>query len=143
MQTFVPRPDFAASAACLDRQRLGKQRVETLQILKALLTGSGWVNHPATKMWRGHELALMEYQAATVAEWTRRGYKDTCLEKSLQLVADHLTDGMSRDLPPWWGDERVHRSHRANLLRKLPEHYGPLFESDLEPMDGYYWPVSS
>ena len=34
MQTFLPYPDFARSAAVLDRQRLGKQRVEVLQILK-------------------------------------------------------------------------------------------------------------
>jgi len=28
MQTFLPYPDFARSAAVLDRQRLGKQRLE-------------------------------------------------------------------------------------------------------------------
>lgn len=28
VQTFLPFPDFAASAAALDRQRLGKQRAE-------------------------------------------------------------------------------------------------------------------
>ncbi len=36
MQTFLPYPDFARSAAVLDPARLGKQRVETLQILRAL-----------------------------------------------------------------------------------------------------------
>lgn len=36
MQTFLPYPDFAESASVLDRQRLGKQRVETLQVMKAL-----------------------------------------------------------------------------------------------------------
>ena len=36
MQTFLPFPDFVASARSLDRLRLGKQRVETLQILNAL-----------------------------------------------------------------------------------------------------------
>ena len=48
MQTFLPYPDFVASARCLDRRRLGKQRVEVLQLLRALLVpGSGWANHPA------------------------------------------------------------------------------------------------
>ena len=37
MQTFLPHPNFAASAHVLDRQRLGKQRVENLQIMSALL----------------------------------------------------------------------------------------------------------
>jgi hypothetical protein len=36
LQTFLPYPDFAESAAVLDRMRLGKQRVETLQIAQAL-----------------------------------------------------------------------------------------------------------
>lgn len=52
VQTFLPYPDFAQSAQCLDRQRLGKQRVEVLQLLKALKGESkGWKNHPAAKMW--------------------------------------------------------------------------------------------
>ncbi|MDQ1681515.1 MAG: hypothetical protein QOH99_56, partial [Frankiaceae bacterium] len=35
MQTFLPYADFGASARVLDDRRLGKQRVETLQILRA------------------------------------------------------------------------------------------------------------
>ncbi|HMC68015.1 MAG TPA: pyrimidine dimer DNA glycosylase/endonuclease V, partial [Mycobacteriales bacterium] len=37
MQTFLPYSRFDASAAVLDDLRLGKQRVETLQILRALV----------------------------------------------------------------------------------------------------------
>ena len=37
MQTFLPYENFAASAAVLDNKRLGKQRVETLQVIKAQL----------------------------------------------------------------------------------------------------------
>ena len=36
MQTFMPYPSFSRSASVLDRQRLCKQRVESLQILDAL-----------------------------------------------------------------------------------------------------------
>jgi hypothetical protein len=36
LQTFVPENTFEHSVRVLDRQRLGKQRVETLQIMKAL-----------------------------------------------------------------------------------------------------------
>ena len=43
MQTFLPFQDFAASAKVLDMKRLGKQRVETLQVLKAITTTDyGW-----------------------------------------------------------------------------------------------------
>ena len=64
MQTFLPVADFAESARLLDSPRLGKQRVETLQILRALeLPDYGWANHPAVRMWRGRTPALVAYGA--------------------------------------------------------------------------------
>ena len=36
MQTFLPYADFARCAAVLDPRRLGKQRVEVLQIMRAI-----------------------------------------------------------------------------------------------------------
>lgn len=54
MQTFLPYPSFRESAKCLDNKRLGKQRVECIQIIKAINNPKyGWQNHPAVKMWRG------------------------------------------------------------------------------------------
>jgi hypothetical protein len=142
MQTFVPYSDLAHSASVLDRQRLGKQRVETLQILKALCTPDyGWQNHPAVKMWRGHRAALLSYQEAICAEWTGRGYKDTCLEKSRLLINDISLDSSELLMPSWMGNETIHVSHRSNLLRKLPEFYKPVFESELSPDLPYVWPV--
>jgi len=86
MQTFLPLEDFTASAQSLDRQRLGKQRVECLQILNALSNpGYGWQNHPAVTMWRGAELSLAKYGVAICDEWLRRGYKDTCKAKILSF----------------------------------------------------------
>ena len=41
MQTFLPYPDFERSAKVLDNKRLGKQRVEVLQILNVLLRPGG------------------------------------------------------------------------------------------------------
>ncbi len=137
MQTFVPYPDFKNSALVLDYRRLGKQRVETLQILNSL-TGigkSGWINHPATKMWAGHESGLIAYGIAMCAAWKSLGYKDTCMEKiSLLGIAD------SNDLPSWWGDDRVHSSHRSNLIRKYPEHYSQFGWTD-DPAAAYVWPI--
>ena len=46
VQTFLPDPDFVATARLLDGRRLGKQRVEALQILRALHRQSyGWKAH--------------------------------------------------------------------------------------------------
>jgi hypothetical protein len=65
MQTFLPYANFSRTASVLDMKRLCKQRVETLQVMKALSDPSyGWQNHPAVKMWRGHRGALMMYQEA-------------------------------------------------------------------------------
>ena len=60
MQTFVPYPDCKLTAECLDYRRLGKQRVEAMQIINCLEgTGSThWTRHPAVRMWVGHTTAL-------------------------------------------------------------------------------------
>lgn len=138
MQTFLPYPDFQRSAQVLDRQRLGKQRVEAWQILKALLgISKGWVNHSACKMWRGHEVALMEYAFAMCDEWRfARGYKDTMTDRISEMVTSY--DLTQCDDPPWLGDEAFHLSHRSNLTRKLPGHYSRFWDvpSDLP----YVWP---
>lgn len=74
MQTFLPYEDYSWSAAVLDRQRLGKQRVEVMQILRALAGETiGWKNHPAVRMWRGSEYALIVYGLAVCHEWVGRG----------------------------------------------------------------------
>ncbi|NBR35827.1 MAG: cytoplasmic protein [Chitinophagales bacterium] len=136
MQTFLPYDSFIRSAECLDVKRLGKQRVEVLQILNALTgTSSGWQNHPATKMWRGHEAGLSAYGIAVCTVWKKRGYKDTCLHKIQSLVSPD-----KNDLPSWFGDDKFHDSHKSNLLRKNPIHYSQFnwgVADDLE----YYWPA--
>jgi hypothetical protein len=140
MQTFLPYPDYTKSASVLDRQRLGKQRVETLQILRTLCGESqGWKNHPAVKMWAGSELALFAYQIAIVVEWNARGYKDTCLDKSAELIRNHPWTKKSNTIPAWLGNEVLHASHRANLIRKNADHYGQ-FGWDEGPQEGYWWP---
>jgi len=62
MQTFLPYPDFAQSLRVLDSRRLGKQRLEAMQLLRAISAdGSGWSRHPAAAMWRGYTNALKQY----------------------------------------------------------------------------------
>lgn len=134
MQTFLPYPDFLQSVKVLDYRRLGKQRVETFQVLNILLDRTptkGWRNHPVTRMWTGYEEALKLYQNLTIEEWVKRGYKNTMQLE--QLDYKRIT------LPPWFGQKEFHRSHRSNLLRKDFEYYSQFFD---EPADlEYYWPV--
>ena len=142
MQTFLPYPTYMKSARALDRQRLGKQRVETLQLLKALHEGGGWSNHPAARMWRGYEPALVSYGAMVCIAWRNRGYKDTCLQKILAYDPDELRFDPSTPQPPWLGDPDLHASHRSNLLRKYPEWYGSFGWEEPDDLP-YVWPVSS
>lgn len=143
MQTFLPYPDLRASCVVLDDRRLGKQRVETFQILRALTFETyAWRNHPAVRMWRGFVPGLVRYGRENCREWMRRGYSDSLADKFLDW-----TDGLEPDdppLPPWFGWEPVHRSHRLALLRKEPEWYAerfPLEAAGLAGSDeGYVWP---
>ena len=140
MNTFLPYADFAASAATLDRLRLGKQRVEVLQILTALSRGPGapWYAHAATRMWLGHERQLAVYGLAVCAEWIRRGYRDTCAGKIAAAVEPF--DSASGSKPPWLGREEIHVAYRSNLVRKAPEHYRQ-FWPDVPDNLEYVWPV--
>jgi hypothetical protein len=141
MQTFLPYPDMIRSAGCLDYRRLGKQRVETKQILLALMGKSeGWTNHPATLMWEGYDDILATYGSRMCLEWIRRGYKDSLLPFFLGIMAEWEIDPRTPTWPWWWGKPEFHASHRSNLLRKDPVFYGKYGWT--EPPDlPYWWPT--
>ena len=151
MQTFLPYPDFAATAAVLDPRRLGKQRVEVLQILRGLtMPGYGWRHHPAVKMWAGYEEALVRYGLEICRVWSALGYADTCATSLTTELASRCGVSLVRgqpelaatgDLPPWLGDPALHLSHRAALLRKDPERYGSEFDAVPDDLP-YVWPAS-
>ena len=87
MQTFLPYPDFAESAAALDSKRLGKQRVEALQVLRALTRPTyGWKRHPAVRMWAGCAEGVGAYGVAVCLEWISRGGADTVAGTSTKWV---------------------------------------------------------
>lgn len=139
MQTFLPLANFAASAQVLDSQRLGKQRSEAKQIYKALQdSSSGWARHPATLMWAGYEPALALYGVTICAVWVGRGYHD----EQLQWFAERLPKQQIVVMPPWWGDQRFHSSHRSKLFYKNKEFYGQYdwWEATQPPRD-YFWPT--
>ncbi|KQT91022.1 cytoplasmic protein [Marmoricola sp. Leaf446] len=148
MQTFLPYADPEASARALDAKRLGKQRVECLQVVRGLtVPGYGWRRHPAVTMWTGCLEALGRYSLTCCEVWVEAGRADTVAET---LRAELAAGGVARvrtqaelegagEVPWWWGHESVHRSHRSALLRKDPEHYGPMFP-DVAADLAYVWP---
>lgn len=142
MQTFYPldTTDFYDIARTLDNKRLNKQALEGWQIMMTLLEldpqgnhrpAKGWKNHPAVKMWRGHEHALNVYVQCMVKEWKSRGFKSTIGEKA-QATADialkrRLVSPQSSWSPDFVSDPvlraAVASSHRLALLHKDYEWY--------------------
>jgi hypothetical protein len=172
MVTFLPYPDFARCAEVLDQKRLGKQRVECLQLLIGIYfqelknnislskdivpdlnifckNSYGTEKHPASKMWKNNRLMLISYTIAMCNEWSSRGYQDSIKNRVTRLVSplypadtlsqQYIVEHYPAQIPSWLGDERLHRSHRSNLIRKFPEHYSQYWQ---EPDNiSYYWPV--
>ena len=165
MQTFLPYESFKDSAAVLDYRRLGKQRVECLQILQTLAKGqytcehcgytgayltcptcvkknkiTPWYNHPAVQMWKGYEIALVRYGWYICGEWiNKHGFKDNLTYRILNFVPkDKNVDDFIN--PPWLGNNDFHLSHKSNLIRKKPEHYKSIF-NDVPDNLPYYWPT--
>ena len=138
MQTFLPYASYVKSARVLDRQRLGKQRIESKQILQTLLGESnGWKNHPAVRMWKGYEIALIDYSMEICKEWICRGYKDNQL---LWFIQKFLALNNGKYIQPIWLNDEFCASHRSNLLRKMPEHYSKFGWSEPNNLP-YAWPV--
>ena len=117
MQTFLPYRSFRESAKVLDWRRLGKQRVEGMQIINAIegkkrkdgKPYKGWLNHPATVMWRPYVNALKHYTNVIIREWIGRGYNNNMEIYKIKQI----------EVPHWLGKESFHSSHRSILLRKV------------------------
>ncbi len=139
MQTFLPYSNFTLTSKVLDYRRLGKQRIETKQILMANLDmSSAWKNHPACKMWKPYPYYLALYGYIMCREWISRGYKDTQLIWFNDILQKVAAFDIKR--PTWLGNEDFHKSHRSNLLRKNLNFYSQYGWT--EPPDlPYIWPT--
>lgn len=141
VQTFLPYECFQSSAKVLDQKRLGKQRVEVLQLLNSIKKIKnnepvrGWKNHPCRKMWQEYPNALVAYGIAICNEWISRGYNDTCLDK----INTHYNDNEDLTMPSWLGDQNLHLSHKSMLVQKDALFYGSLWPNVPRDLD-YVWP---
>ena len=132
MQTFLPYKDFQKSFDVLDYRRLGKQRVEAMQILNILLDRTdrpGWRNHPIVRMWDGYAPALQLYHNMCIDEWIKQGYNNNMKH---EVITNDIV------YPNWLGNEKFHSSHRANLLRKDYNYYSQFGWSENSELP-YIW----
>ena len=138
MQTFLPYCDFKECAKCLDNLRLNKQILEARTIYDIIVenrTEGAWANHPIVKMWRNYPEALMLYYNSCLYEWKYVRRRNHSYEMLPFNMSAHI------GMPKWIGDERLHSSHRANLLRKDYEFYSKYGwdENHIEYWKMPYW----
>lgn len=140
----------------LDSKRLGKQRVEAMQIINILENGEkGYSNHPAVKMWEGYVDALKVYHNLCIKEWIKRGFVNNMklydIDEDKYNIVECDFDGESSEFlgkfdefsfPPWFSFIPLILSHRASLLRKDPIHYEMYNCPEIEYYydRGYLWP---
>jgi hypothetical protein len=154
MQTFLPYADFVQTARVLDRQRLGKQRLEAEDAIRVTLNVRAGLpeprrrNHPTRLMWENNLHALCQYAIAICDEWIARGYQDIMRPRFVKYMEQFEDNGM----PFWLGNEDFHLAHRSNLLRKGRErfeakgkrdtldHYRSLWSDTVDTLP-YIWPV--
>lgn len=135
MQTFLPHDDIVASLEALDDRRLGKQRVEAMQILSALRRPkTGWYYHAAVQMWAGYRPFLALYYNMAIEVWRARGKNnDLARDRAARINAE----------PPWWFGVRVfHRSHQIRLWEKDADYYPREWMPDSRDLRGYVWPAT-
>ena len=141
MQTFMTHDNYVDTAKSLDTKRLGKQRVEAYQILKALRgdydkTGA-WVNHPATVMWRNHQYELALYGLTISVEFYERGFDGYSMMMKFTDICNDLQSG-NRESYPWWvTNELLLTTHQSNLMRKDSSYYA----FDVPANIPYVWPL--
>lgn len=124
---------------------------ETFSTCNGSIKLKAWQHHPIVKMWKGYESLLSIYGYVVCYEWKLRGFNDSTGEKivihSLKIrnfdSSIFLDDVYGRIkypvlYPEWLGNEQFHLSHQSNLIRKLPEHYRPIF-GDVPDNLPYEW----
>jgi len=135
MQIFLPEKSFTESAKVLDQKRLVKQLLEGRQILTVLAGESpsgAWRNHPAVKMFAGHEFTLMNYLAEIRKEMSNRGYKWQNNWDVIQDTYKRNFKGVTSKDPEWMQNGitlfKVNTTHRGRLWQKDPIHYEQYYD---------------
>lgn len=127
MNTFVTHYDHRVTFARMDSRRLGKQRVECLQIIRYAIGADpdfAWASHPAVRMWARHTHELLRYAIEASTEWISRGYADNLRQRFHQILHWYSVQATTdRRGPEWLADPRQHVAHCSNLVRKDPKYY--------------------
>lgn len=145
MITYLTRMSFLDTASDLDLRALAQQYKEGQDLFSDMVYDSTTVvdaAHPVRRMWAGYEVALGVYVQCMGVELTKRGIIRGVglLEGSNPIVELRRDFGAEFEVPPWFEDTDVMRSHRSNLVRRYPKDYAGKWQGTPASMP-YLWPV--
>lgn len=134
MYTWAPYAQLHETVQCLDNATLLVVLWDSHEVHQIILPKSGKLSpkysDPCVRMWHGYHHGLAAYFNACLVEWRSRGF-----ETKLRIITPDWR--IPVQAPPWWGDETVHASHRAELTRTNP-YYEKYKWRDSGPM---IWPT--
>lgn len=147
MQVFLPYKDPAKTAQCLDNKRLGKQRLECLQILFVGYNIMGYweipnyiFSHPTYELWKTNlDWLLTFYLSAIMREWQIiRGFNNEKCWRAYMYINEKINWSYKipweypiewhKYLPPFIKMDFC-KKHQQLLLKKDYEYYKEKFDN--------------
>ena len=137
MQVFHPYKSALKSIQCLDNSRMGKQRLECIQILLANNNiDTEWEvpksvpPHKNVVLWKNYSGYLFYYLGILLNEWEDRGMKNFVCRGMYEKLRNiyGLQENTKR---PRFIDNKFIQTQRLSLLNKKMEHYYKFFGKDL------------
>ena len=153
VNVFITSTNLEECARNLDYRRLGKQRLECIEIIE----GDSWKNHPCYLMWKNNKEALKIYFNHILREWISRGFQNSLafysIDESkaqfyditydentyLTTISNPKINENSILFPKWFCWKPLILSQRASLLRKDEVYYSSKFEKTIFFQTGYLW----
>ena len=137
MQTFITEHDFYKSASNLIRQHLQSTIYESIHILASLLNINDRLvnpkrsvkNHPAAKLWAGHERALLYYIDVHLDKWYNLDYKMGINWQNYNLIKTIKKIKIDCMLPKWITTQLI-QTHRSVLIQKEIEKEFKLLQNE-------------
>lgn len=160
VNTFITSESLEECAKNLDNLRLGKQRVECIQLISFIENkdNKGFRNHPILIMWSNNVDALKVYCNFMIREWIKRGFTNTIelydldeskivFYKNIYNEETKLTEIIKPEIkddsivfPIWFNWKPLILSHQSSLLKKNFDYYSKIFICNEEFFNfGYIW----